>query len=68
MNANDIAQMSKIQRLQTMEAIWDSLLHEATELESPDWHRNILLTRKNDIEQGKAEFLSVDELRSRLKR
>lgn len=68
MNTIDIAQLDKIQKLQTMEAIWDSLIHEAPDLESPDWHRDILVERKNSIEQGKAEFFSVDELRSRLKR
>jgi hypothetical protein len=68
MNTIDIARMDKTQKLQTMEAIWDSLIHEATELESPDWHRDVLVERTNRLEQGKAEFFAVDEIRSRLKK
>ncbi len=68
MNTSDIARMSKIQRLQTMEAIWDSLLHETTEVESPDWHRDILAVRKNSIAEGKAEFFSIEEVKARNKK
>ena len=68
MNSVDIARMSKIQKLQTMEAIWDSLIHETKDIESPEWHRDVLETRKRDIEEGKAEFYSIEELRSRYKK
>ena len=61
----EISKMSKIERLQTMEAIWDSLIHEASEIESPEWHQDILSNRKGKIEEGKAEFISVDELKSK---
>lgn len=65
MNISDIARMSKIQRIQAIEAIWDSLLHEAITVESPDWHQDILAARKNSIAEGKAEFVSIEELRAR---
>jgi len=64
MNTSEITRMSKIERLQTMEAIWDSLIHEKSEIESPEWHRDTLAGRKKNIEEGKAEFLSIEELRS----
>ncbi len=48
-----------------MEAIWDSLIHEATEIESSEWHRDVLAARKKNIEEGKAEFVSIGELRAR---
>jgi len=68
MKTIDIARMSKIQRLQTMEAIWDSLIHEATDIEPPEWHQEVLAARKVKIEEGHAEFISIDELRSRSRR
>ena len=68
MNSVDIARMSKIQKLQTIEAIWDSLIHETKDIESPEWHRDVLEARKRDIEEGKAEFYSIEELRSRYKK
>lgn len=63
MNTTEITSMSKIERLQTMEAIWDSLTHESSEIESPDWHRDTLAARKNIIDEGKAEFISLAALR-----
>jgi len=48
-----------------MEAIWDSLIHEESRIESPEWHRDILASRKKKIEEGKAVFQSVEELRSK---
>ncbi len=64
MNIAEIEKMSIIERLQTMESIWDSLLHEDTEIESPDWHQDILTERKRNIENGKAGFISLDELKA----
>jgi putative addiction module component (TIGR02574 family) len=68
MNTIEISGMSTIERLQTMEAIWDSLIHENSEIESPEWHQDILATRKLTIEEGKAEFISIEALRSKRSR
>ena len=38
MNIQEIKKMSKIERLQAMEALWDSLIDEEAEIESPEWH------------------------------
>ena len=65
MNLNEISKMSKLERLQTMEALWDSLIHETPEIESPEWHRDILVSRTRKIEEDKAEFIPVEELRSK---
>lgn len=64
MNTQEIKKMSRIERLQAMEALWDSLIDEESEIESPEWHREILEERKRKIETGKAEFISLEELRA----
>ncbi len=64
MNTLEIKKMSRIERLQAMEALWDSLLDEEAEIESPQWHRDILEERKRKIETGKAEFISLERLRA----
>lgn len=56
--------MSMVERLQAMEALWDSLMYEESEIESPEWHRDILEERKRKIENGKAEFISLEKLKS----
>lgn len=65
MNTIEITGMSKLERLQAMEAIWDSLIHEEAEIESPEWHQGILAARKLKIAEGKAEFRSLEEIRAK---
>jgi hypothetical protein len=64
MNTQEIKKMSRIERLQAMEALWNSLIDEEAEIESPGWHREILEERKSKIETGKAEFISLEKLRA----
>jgi hypothetical protein len=64
MNTLEIKKMSRIERLQAMEALWDSLLAEEGEIESPEWHRGILEEGKRKIETGEAEFISLERLRA----
>ncbi len=63
MNIAEIKQMNTIERLKIMEALWDSLLYDEAEIESPEWHGSILSDRKRKIEEGKAEFVSIKELK-----
>ena len=64
MDVLEIKKMSRIERLQAIEALWDSLLDEEAEVESPEWHRDILEERKRKIETGQAEFISLERLRA----
>jgi len=68
MTIAEISKMSVIERLQTMEALWDSLTHESTEVESPEWHAEVLSERKQKIESGDANFISLEELKSKNKK
>jgi putative addiction module component (TIGR02574 family) len=64
MDRQQIKNLSRIERLRAMEAIWDSLLEEEFEMESPEWHRDVLAERSKRMETGKAEFLSLEKLRA----
>ena len=68
MNISELKKMSKAERLQAMEALWDSLLYEDVELETPKWHEKILEDRKNKISNGKAKFISLAELKASSKK
>lgn len=64
MDTREIRNMSRAERLAAMEALWESLTQEQVEVESPDWHADILEQRKQKIEAGKAEFISLEKLRA----
>lgn len=64
MNIADFKKMSTTERLQAMEALWDSLLYEDGEIESPKWHEEILEDRKTTIANGKAKYISLGDLKA----
>ena len=63
----EIERMSIAERLDTIEEIWQSLHHNADQVPSPEWHRDLLTDRKARAERGEAKFLTLDQLRSRLR-
>lgn len=66
-NIEEIKKMSRVKRLQAMEALWDSLIDEESEIESPEWHRDVLEERRRKIQTGKAVFISLEKLRANRK-
>ena len=47
-----IEQMSREEKLQTMEAIWADLSKDAADLESPAWHRDALMETEARVVAG----------------
>jgi len=39
-----------------MEAVWDTLLYDEIEIESPEWHQDVLEEGRRKIDSGKAKF------------
>lgn len=65
MTITDIEKMSVAERLQAMEALWDSLTLQTPKVDAPEWHHSVLEDRRKLIESDSAEFISLDELKSR---
>ena len=65
--ASQIEKMSVTQRLQAMDQLWDSLNRSGEQIPSPDWHQDVLADRKACAQRGEANFLTLDQLRSRLR-
>jgi putative addiction module component (TIGR02574 family) len=62
-----IEAMSVAERLQIMEQLWDALCRDAEQMTSPEWHRDVLGDRKARAQRGEAKFLTLDQLRARLR-
>jgi len=65
--SSQIDRMSMAERLQVMEQLWDALARDPEQTPSPEWHRQVLADRKARAERGEAKFLTLDQLRSRLR-
>ena len=66
--ATEIEQMSLAQRMEAMELLWRSISTEPGSVVSPGWHGEVLQKRRAKIQAGKAEFLTVAQLKKRLGR
>lgn len=63
MTVAELKTMSVDERLVLMEELWDSLCHENVSAQSPEWHKEILDDRIDLINAGKAEYISIQELK-----
>ena len=63
---SQIERMSVTERLQAIDQLWDSLIHHE-EMPSPEWHGEVIRDRKARAQRGEAKFLTLDQLRSRLR-
>ncbi|MCL4788191.1 MAG: addiction module protein [Verrucomicrobia bacterium] len=64
--AADIEQMTLTERIKAMELLWRSITAEPASVVSPAWHGEVLQKRRAKIESGKAEFLTLAQLKKRL--
>lgn len=61
-----ISQMSSVERMESMELLWESFSREGIDYPSPEWHGKVLAERSKIVDTGKAAWLSIDELQARL--
>jgi len=64
MDADTIDEMTYQEKLRAMEALWDSLAQGESEPPSPDWHGEILASRKAKMDAGEATFITLGELKA----
>ena len=48
-----------------MEEIWDSLLRDYQKMQSLDWHKDILKEPLLTVENRSAEYISINDLKSK---
>jgi putative addiction module component (TIGR02574 family) len=49
--------MTVQEKLQAMEALWESLRQNEADIPVPQWHKDILDARERDVKEGRAKFL-----------
>jgi hypothetical protein len=65
--SSQIEKMSVTERLQAMDQLWDSLTRAGDEIPSPNCHQEVLADRKARAQRGEAKFLTLAQLRLRLR-
>jgi hypothetical protein len=68
MSRAEIKEMSTLERIQTMEMLWDSLILDEKEIRSPGWHEKILKKRKQQLESGESKSITLSHLKDLLRK
>ena len=58
--------MSVSEKVRLLEKVWDSLCSKSGDVRSPEWHREVLETRKRRLEEGQATLSTWSEAKARL--
>ena len=61
-----IEQMTTEEKLQTMEALWNSLSPVQDQVPSPEWHGAVLQERAERVASGQAVFTDWEAAKKRL--
>lgn len=49
-------EMTLIDKLETMEALWDDLCHHVQDVDVPEWHYEVLAERAAAVREGNAQY------------
>jgi putative addiction module component (TIGR02574 family) len=63
-----LAKMTRAQKLDLIETLWDDISKDDEALESPNWHGEVLHDRQKALEAGKAPARDWEEAKERIKR
>jgi hypothetical protein len=61
-------EMTVEDKLQTMEALWESLSADPAAIESPAWHEEELRERERKIASGEAKFIDWEKAKADIRR
>jgi hypothetical protein len=59
--------MTIAEKLMAMEALWDNLCRDETQIPVPDWHKELLDERRRQVESGEATFADWETAKARIR-
>jgi Putative addiction module component len=63
-----LEKMSRKEKIQAMESLWDDLCRHAEKVQSPAWHGAVLEQREENLRVGEAEFSDWDVAKKRIRK
>jgi hypothetical protein len=60
--------MTTVEKLQTMEALWEDLSKKSDEFVSPSWHGEILSKRDKDLSEGNDSIHDWNEAKNQIRK
>lgn len=63
----EIDEMTPVQQVELMEALWKNMTERNLNSEPPAWHREYLADRENALANGEDSFITLDEFETDLR-
>ncbi|MBC7899695.1 MAG: addiction module protein [Saprospiraceae bacterium] len=63
-----IEEMTPSQRVELMEELWKAMSRRPEEIESPDWHRDVLKERERALAKGEIGFIDWEDAKAEIRR
>jgi hypothetical protein len=60
--------MTTEDKLAAMEQLWGDLCQNPESVPSPGWHEDVLLATEKKVQEGRAKFSAVDEVKDRIRK
>lgn len=67
-NTIEIKHLSREEKLRVMEAIWEDLLKDDEQVESPEWHLKALQETESRLGSGQEKIVSWQDAKSELRK
>ena len=59
-----LSRLTNAERIELLNAVWESIENKDEELESPAWHAEVLAEREAEIQSGEAKFIPWEEAKA----
>jgi putative addiction module component (TIGR02574 family) len=66
--AVQLGTMTVSEKLDLLEALWDDLSQNPEQVPSPDWHREILEERREDLQAGREQLEDWEKAKQDIRR
>jgi putative addiction module component (TIGR02574 family) len=63
-----LEKMSRKEKIEVMESLWDDLCRHAENVQSPAWHGAVLEQREENLRVGEAEISDWDAAKKRIRK
>jgi hypothetical protein len=67
-NTIEIKHLSREEKLRVMEAIWKDLSNEEEQVESPDWHKEVLQETERRLSSGQEKIVDWQDAKKELRK
>jgi len=63
-----LKKMSVQDKISAMESIWDDLCRNASDVASPEWHKDVLNEREKKLKFGTDSFIDWEDAKKRIRK